>query len=63
MQEGDYYQKLALRANKLTLSISKDKAGSGDEDEEETVGTEEAEPVVEITDRTPGGGAGLKGLS
>ncbi len=53
MQEGDYYQKLALRANKLTLSISKDKASSGDEDEEETVGTEEAEPVVEITDRTP----------
>ena len=53
MQEGDYYQKLALRANKLTLSISKGKTGSGDEDEEETVGTEDAEPVVEITDRTP----------
>ena len=53
MQEGDYYQKLALRANKLTLSISKGKTGSGDEDDEETVGTEDAEPVVEITDRTP----------
>ena len=53
MQEGDYYQKLALRANKLTLSISKGKTDSGDEDEEETVGTEEAEPVVETTDRTP----------
>lgn len=53
MQEGDYYQKLALRANKLTLSIAKGKTDSGDEDEEETVGTEEAEPVVETTDRTP----------
>ena len=53
MQEGDYYQKLALRANKLTLSIAKGKTGSGDEDEEEAVGTEEAEPVVETTDRTP----------
>ena len=53
MQQGDYYQKLALRANKLTLSIAKGKTDSGDEDEEETVGTEEAEPVVETTDRTP----------
>ena len=53
MQKGDYYQKLALRANKLTLSIAKGKTDSGDEDEEETVGTEEAEPVVETTDRTP----------
>ena len=53
MQEGDYYQKLALRANKLTLSIAKGKTDSGDEDEEETVGTEEAEAVVETTDRTP----------
>lgn len=53
MQEGDYYQKLALRANKLTLSIAKGKTDSGDEDEEEAVGTEEAEPVVETTDRTP----------
>ena len=53
MQEGDYYQKLALRANKLTISIAKGKTDSGDEDEEETVGTEEAEPVVETTDRTP----------
>lgn len=53
MQEGDYYQKLALRANKLTLSIAKGKTDIGDEDEEETVGTEEAEPVVETTDRTP----------
>ena len=53
MQEGDYYQKLALRANKLTLSIAKGKTDSGDENEEETVGTEEAEPVVETTDRTP----------
>ena len=53
MQEGDYYQKLALRANKLTLSIAKGKTDSGGEDEEETVGTEEAEPVVETTDRTP----------
>ena len=53
MQEGDYYQKLALRANKLTLSIAKGKTDSGDEDEEETVRTEEAEPVVETTDRTP----------
>ena len=53
MQEGDYYQKLALRANKLTLSIAKGKTDSGDEDEEETIGTEEAEPVVETTDRTP----------
>ena len=53
MQEGDYYQKLALRANKLTLSIAKGKTDSGDEDEEETVETEEAEPVVETTDRTP----------
>ena len=53
MQEGDYYQKLALRANKLTLSIAKGKTDSGDEDEEAAVGTEEAEPVVETTDRTP----------
>ena len=53
MQEGDYYQKLALRANKLTISIAKGKTDSEDEDEEETVGTEEAEPVVETTDRTP----------
>ena len=53
MQEGDYYQKLALRANKLTLSIAKGKTDSGDEDEEEAVGAEEAEPVVETTDRTP----------
>lgn len=53
MQKGDYYQKLALRANKLTLSIAKGKTDSGDEDEEEIVGTEEAEPVVETTDRTP----------
>ena len=53
MQKGDYYQKLALRANKLTLSIAKGKTDSGDEDEEETVGTEEAEPAVETTDRTP----------
>ena len=44
MQEGDYYQKLALRANKLTLSIAKGKTDSGDEDEE---------AVVETTDRTP----------
>ena len=48
MQTGDYYQKLALRANKLTLSIAQ-----GKEDDDDADGDSTAEPVVETTDRTP----------
>ena len=55
MQEGDYYQKLALRSNKLTLSIAKgrDDDEEDDDDDEDAAGTAGAEPVVETADRTP----------
>ena len=52
MQTGDYYQKLALRANKLTLSIAQGKEDD-DDDDDDADGDATAEPVVETTDRTP----------
>ena len=55
MQQGDYYQKVALRANKLTQSLPKDLDEEEDTEEPEANGTADTDKqVMDVHDQAQG---------